>query len=235
MREKKIWHNSNIDLLVMLPATIMALLPFSVEERLHFGFLGYKTFALMPIGMIAVIISYSRNYEKGINFWLLILALWGLLSTIMNVQEDLLAHYLVGIEFIVGFFFAAEMRYSNEVLKMIKKIALLIFILVIIQLVSFSLSLGYFSSGQGELESLDGMLRAGSTLGGPTLTGAILVLVVGLVVTLSPNEILNYFYLSAGLIAALLTGTRSTMIVMIAMLLIYAFRETRRNILFIAV
>lgn len=235
MSKKHSWNKCIIDLLVMLPAIGMALAPFSLEERLNIDFLGYKLFSLMPIGIIAAILCFIRNKRRESNLWLLLLAVWGLFSTIVNDLDNLWVHYFIGIEFIVGYLFASQMRYTEEVIMIIKIISLTLFVLILIQLLSFSLGLGYFSSGQTELESLEGMLRAGSTIGGPTQTGVILVLLVGLIVTLTSNNLLNYLYLTAGLAASLMTGTRSAMIVIIVMILIYALRETRRNLFLIAI
>lgn len=217
MKKNSIFHADTImDGMLLIPATLQALLPFSREESFNISLLGYDFFIFLLLGFIPLLYRtlFSR-WSKKTEYNVVLIVCLSFVISLRHINDFYFAHAAIGIEFMIGYLFAKHISYSMVTLRLIYYVTLIVFALLSVQQLSFSLGLGWFSSGQEDIELVDGVFRVGTTAGGSTFTGIFLVLLVGILIAIEKERIFQYFFLLIGLFSIIMTGTRSAIIVMV--------------------
>lgn len=203
-----------LDIFLLIPASLLALLPNTVEGTFNVSVFGYDFFIFLLMGFLALAFRpLSTKSHHGILWVIVILAF---LSTLLSIPDLIFAHFVIGVEFVIGYLFAERLSYNENCLNYINKIAFVILILVFVQQLSFSFNLGWFTTGQQlNIEMSDGILRAGTTLGAATFTGVFVPLLVGIIMTMTKNVYFSLAILLLGLISVIISGTRSGIIALL--------------------
>jgi hypothetical protein len=203
------------DYLLIIPALIMALAPAGMEERMNIKFLGYDFFVFTFLGLFALSVRLLSHRTGSVDKCAIALALTALVFDIRFFSDNYFAHFAIGTEFVIGYLFAKNIKYTKKVLFFIYNSSFALLLLVLLQQVSFAFGLGYFSSGQQEIELTDGVYRVGTTIGGSTYTGVFVVLLAGILLVLTKSQLIRYAIILLAIFSSILSGTRSSMIVIL--------------------
>lgn len=221
---------------LLLPAFFMALMPWSLEESFNLNFLGYDMPLFLMIGYIILLLRKNKQREKFVLFTLI----FAFIAAVLCLNGDIVGRYFIGIEFIVGYLFAKEIRYNDDIIKIINLASVLLLIAILFQQISLTFGLGFIESGQEQVFLSDGMLRVGTSVGSSTLTGILVVLILAIILHTSKNILFDYVSFALGTASVLLSGTRSAMLILLLIGGMMLFGEKYKipkffKILFIAV
>ena len=196
---------------LLLPAFFMALMPWSLEESFNLNFLGYDMPLFLMIGYIILLLRKNKQREKFVLFTLI----FAFIAAVLCLNGDIVGRYFIGIEFIVGYLFAKEIRYNDDIIKIINLASVLLLIAILFQQISITFGLGFIESGQEQVFLSDGMLRVGTSVGSSTLTGILVVLILAIILHTSKNILFDYVSFALGTASVLLSGTRSAMLILL--------------------
>lgn len=196
---------------LLLPAFYMALMPWSIEESFNLNFLGYDMSLFFLIGCIALLIKKQKRKEGFVLFTLF----FTFISAILCFEGDVVGRYFIGIEFILGYLFAKEIRYNDDIITIIHFASVLLLIAILFQQISLTFGLGFIESGQEQVLLSDGMLRVGTSVGSSTLTGILVVLILAIILHTSKSILFDYISFALGTASVLLSGTRSAMLILL--------------------
>ena len=222
------------DSMIIMPAVLMALTPFSMEESMNMSFFGYDMFVFLIIGVVAFIFRLLGKKNNKPEAEILLLFFVAVLSSLRYLFDFYFAHLTIECEFILGYILAKNIQYDKIMLKIIHYICLIMFLFILFQQVSFSMGLGFLSTGQRNVEIVDGILRAGTSAGGATFTAIFMVLLSGLIMATDRNHFYNYINLGLGVFSAIISGTRSAIIVMLLASAIYLLFTAKRHFIYVA-
>ena len=196
---------------LLLPAFFMALMPWSLEESFNLNFLGYDMPLFLMIGYIILLLRKNKQREKFVLFTLI----FAFIAAVLCLNGDIVGRYFIGIEFIVGYLFAKEIRYNDDIIKIINLASVLLLIAILFQQISLTFGLGFIESGQEQVFLSDGMLRVGTSVGSSTLTGILVVLILAIILHTSKNILFDYVSFALGTASVILSGTRSAMLILL--------------------
>lgn len=212
------------DIFLLIPASLLALLPNTIEGTFNVDFLGYDLFVFLLMGFIAFAFRPLKTKNHHGILWVIVIL--ALLSTLLSIPDLIFAHFAIGVEFVIGYLFAERLSYNENCQNYINKIAFVILILVFVQQLSFSFNLGLFSTGQNlNNELVDGVIRAGTTVGGATFTGIFVPLLVGIIMTTTKNDYLGLAMFLLGLVSVIISGTRSAIVVLMLLGLVLLIKS----------
>lgn len=219
--------NNMLDYMLLLPAFLMAFVPSGMEERMNVNFLGYDLFPFVFLGFLALCIRAVGIKNVKTDIWFLMFVVFVVVFDLRFISDNYFAHVAIGTEFVGGYFFAKYINYTKWIKKVIYIATLSLLALIVLQQVSFSFGLGYFASGQQEIELIDGVYRVGTTVGGSTYTGVFVVILCGILLSLTKSQIMKCVILLITIFSTILSGTRSSMIVAIVVGLYLIFRAKK--------
>lgn len=219
-----LFSNNIGNLLLLLPAFLMALFPWSLEYKLNIPICDYDLSILLIPGFIIIatgkINSQNKSMIDNCIYAFFLFALFSLIS----LDRQYIGHYLIGIEFIWAFTFAKTIEFNENFNTILLYSSLLLLAAIFFQQVSLSLGLGFIESGQAQIiELTDGVLRVGTSVGAATITAIFVCLLVGVIITIEQNIIIALISFAIGMTSVFLSGTRSAMIVMVVMAIKYLF------------
>ena len=218
---KYIFKAPNIlSILIIIPALLMAVMPWTVESKFNIDLLGYECSLFFLIGLLAMILMPKYylllSKQQKVEIILIVYLFITFISSLLSSDISFFTGWMIGIEFLLGYFFAKNIVYNKVIIKFIRWSSLLILLIILFQQTIFSFGLGWFESGAANnVEVLDGVLRVGTSVGGSTFTGIYVVLLIGILLGNTRHYYIDIFYLFIGLISVTLSGTRSAMIILI--------------------
>lgn len=206
---------------LLIPGFLMAIMPWGLEDSFNFNLFGYDISMFMLIGYIVLLFKKKKRNESFIVFSLI----FAFLSALVCFKGDIIGRYFIGIEFIMGYLFAREIKYNDDISSIIRFGSILLLIAILFQQVSLSLGLGFIESGQETVELTDGVLRVGTSVGSSTLTGIFIVLILAIILQTSKSILFDYIAFFLGAASVLFSGTRSAMLVLFIMAVMMLFGE----------
>ena len=220
----KILKNNTRNLLLFLPAFLMAFLPWSLEKDLNISICDYDLSILLIPGFIIIASKIRNRYSvPRADLYIYVFFLFALFSLI-SLDGQYIGHYFIGIEFIWAFIFAKNIKYNDGFNTILLYSSLLLLAAILFQQVSLSLGLGFIDSGQAQnVELNEGLLRVGTSVGAATITAIFVCLLVGIIISITQSKIISLVAFALGLLSVLLSGTRSAMIVILVMAFKYLF------------
>lgn len=219
----KLLKNNFLNIFLILPPFLMALMPWSMENKFNFIIFGYDSFFLIPV---AFLVSFFRADNKKKmdsieKLYIFITCFFSVLSLFLleGIKDgQYFSHLCIGLEFLFGFYLAKRIVYNDRLIRIVYYGSVIVLFFVLLQQLSFSIGLGMFESGQNfntNVEITDGVMRVGTTVGGSTFTGIFVVLLAGLIVGNSPNRLFDILFYFLAFLSVIVTGTRSGIFVML--------------------
>ena len=154
-----IHNNRLVDVLFLIPASFQALMSYSLEERFNVKLFGYDLFVFLLLGFFPLLARAFSAKRLKIETTVFLLIILSFLASLRYIYDYYFAHVAIGIEFLLGYIFAKNISYERITILIIYYVTLIVFVLLAIQQISFSLDLGWFSTGQREIELIDGIYR----------------------------------------------------------------------------
>ncbi len=215
MRQK--YHKYLVLIYIILPCIILAL-PYTPEMNLYINIEGYYfSIIYLPYIISSVIILLNMNINNWIDINILLLLLSIFISSFFSENYSVF-RFLISIQFLYPYFILKYANIEKTDLNNIKIIIKIIYFIIFIQVISFST--GIIESHTQVLYKFGNFIRSGTTAGGSTLTGHILVALASIIYILEESNKKKIFIIVINLIIVSLTFTRGAIISSLILLLI---------------